>query len=47
MILSMFVTAEHGIQLHDLHARSAQCDTLIAVHVPHLFFIKKVSLFIY
>lgn len=38
----MFVTSEHGIQLHDTQPRSAQCDSLIGIQVPHLFFIKKV-----
>ncbi|CAJ0941152.1 unnamed protein product, partial [Mesorhabditis belari] len=41
LIVSMFATSEHGIQLHDIQPRSAQCDSLIGVQVPHLFFIKK------
>uniref|UniRef100_A0A1I7W7G8 WD_REPEATS_REGION domain-containing protein n=1 Tax=Heterorhabditis bacteriophora TaxID=37862 RepID=A0A1I7W7G8_HETBA len=41
MILSIFITSEHGIQLQDLQKKSAMCDVLIGVSVPHMYFMKK------
>ncbi|CAI4224269.1 unnamed protein product [Auanema sp. JU1783] len=40
-ILSMFITAEHGLQLHDLQKKSQICDKLIGISVPYLYFLKK------
>ncbi|CAB3396663.1 unnamed protein product [Caenorhabditis bovis] len=40
-LLSMFVTAEHGIQLQDVQRKSQQCGRLVAVSVPHFYFVKK------
>ncbi|KJH43570.1 tetratricopeptide repeat protein [Dictyocaulus viviparus] len=42
MILTMFVTSEHGIQLQDLIRKSHASDVFIGVSVPHLYFTKKV-----
>lgn len=38
----MFVTAENGIQLHDLIKVSPACEKLIGVTVPQMFFLKRV-----
>ncbi|RCN25692.1 hypothetical protein ANCCAN_28593, partial [Ancylostoma caninum] len=43
MILTMFVTSDHGIQLQDLARKSSASDALIGVHVPHLYFTKKME----
>ncbi|CAJ0578875.1 unnamed protein product, partial [Mesorhabditis spiculigera] len=40
-VISMFATAEHGIQMHDVQQKSLQCDALMGVQVPFMFFIKK------
>jgi len=43
----MFVTAEHGIQMHDLQQKSAKTDALIFVSVPYIYFLKNVNLNLY
>ncbi|KAK6014197.1 tetratricopeptide repeat protein [Ostertagia ostertagi] len=43
MILTMFVTSDHGIQMQDLSRKSHACDLLVGVSVPHLYFTKKME----
>ncbi|VDM52826.1 unnamed protein product [Angiostrongylus costaricensis] len=43
MMLTMFVTSEHGIQLQDLIHKSHASDLFIGVSVPHLYFTKKME----
>ncbi|KAK6735116.1 hypothetical protein RB195_018357 [Necator americanus] len=43
MILTMFVTSDHGIHLQDLARKSAASDVLIGVCVPHMYFTKKMD----
>uniref|UniRef100_A0A915CSH0 Anaphase-promoting complex subunit 4-like WD40 domain-containing protein n=1 Tax=Ditylenchus dipsaci TaxID=166011 RepID=A0A915CSH0_9BILA len=42
-LLSMFVTTEHSIQMHDLQPRPTKADCLIAVSVPFLFLLKNIE----
>nr|CAD2162670.1 unnamed protein product [Meloidogyne enterolobii] len=42
-LLTMFVTAEHGIQMHDLQQKSAKTDALIFVSVPYIYFLKNIE----
>uniref|UniRef100_A0A1I8C3E1 Intraflagellar transport protein n=1 Tax=Meloidogyne hapla TaxID=6305 RepID=A0A1I8C3E1_MELHA len=39
----MFVTAEHGIQMHDLQQKSAKADALIFVSVPYIYFLRNIE----
>ncbi|VDL79072.1 unnamed protein product, partial [Nippostrongylus brasiliensis] len=41
MVLTMFVTTDHGIQMQDLSRKSHASDVLVGVSVPHLYFTKK------
>uniref|UniRef100_A0A183C9R0 Amidase domain-containing protein n=1 Tax=Globodera pallida TaxID=36090 RepID=A0A183C9R0_GLOPA len=41
--LTMFVTAEHGIQMHDLHKKPQKADSLLFVSVPHLYFLRNIE----
>ncbi|VDL82930.1 unnamed protein product [Nippostrongylus brasiliensis] len=41
MVLTMFVTSDHGIQMQDLSRKSHASDVLVGVSVPHLYFTKK------
>lgn len=43
----MFVTAENGIQLHDLTKVSPACEKLIGVAVPQMYFLKRVGLLLF
>uniref|UniRef100_A0A0M3IML5 IFT140 second beta-propeller domain-containing protein n=1 Tax=Ascaris lumbricoides TaxID=6252 RepID=A0A0M3IML5_ASCLU len=40
-LLSMFVTSEYGLQMQDLQPKSLRCESLLAMAVPYLYFIKK------
>lgn len=42
VILTMFVTSDHGIQMQDLSRKSHASEVLVGVSVPHLYFTKKV-----
>lgn len=41
LLLTMFVTAEHGIQMHDLQPKAPKADSLLFVSVPHLYFLQN------
>ncbi|VDM80318.1 unnamed protein product [Strongylus vulgaris] len=43
MILTMFVTSDHGMHLQDLSRKSSASDALIGVSVPNLYFTKKME----
>ncbi|KAL3079084.1 hypothetical protein niasHS_014866 [Heterodera schachtii] len=41
--LTIFVTAEHGLQMHDLHKKPPKADSLLFVSVPHLYFLRNIE----
>ncbi|KAF7638044.1 Amidase domain-containing protein [Meloidogyne graminicola] len=42
-LLTMFVTAEHGIQMQDLQQKSTKMDSLIFVSVPYIYFLRNIE----
>lgn len=39
----MFVTSEHGIQMHDIHPKPSKADSLLFVSMPHLYFLRNIE----
>ena len=43
IIASLFVTSEHGFIVQDNFAVDPLCSHVIALEIPHYYFVKKVS----
>ena len=43
MVVSLFVTSEHGIVLQDNFAPNNKVTGLVGVSVPYFYFVKKVG----
>lgn len=44
MIVSFFITPEHGILLQDAFEISQVCEKLIGAETPYVYFTRKVSM---
>ena len=43
LLVSMYITTEHGVQMHDLQPNSEKAEQLLHLSVPYLYFLKNVS----
>ena len=43
VVVSLFVTSEHGFMVQDNFAVDQLCSHIIALEIPHYYFIKKVT----
>uniref|UniRef100_A0A914PSC0 IFT140 second beta-propeller domain-containing protein n=1 Tax=Panagrolaimus davidi TaxID=227884 RepID=A0A914PSC0_9BILA len=42
LLISMYVTTEHGVQMHDLQIKSDKAEQLLHLSVPYMYFFKNV-----
>lgn len=43
MLLTIFVTSDQGILMHDLQTKPEKADALTQVAIPYLYFLKNVD----
>ena len=43
LLVSMYITTEHGVQMHDLQPNSEKAEQLLHLSVPYLYFLKNVG----
>ena len=41
--MSLFVTSEHGFMVQDNFAVDPVCSHVVALEIPHYYFVKKAS----
>uniref|UniRef100_A0AC35F1W5 Uncharacterized protein n=1 Tax=Panagrolaimus sp. PS1159 TaxID=55785 RepID=A0AC35F1W5_9BILA len=43
LLISMYVTTEHGVQMHDLQIKSDKAEQLLHLSVPYMYFFKNME----
>uniref|UniRef100_A0A914YAN2 Uncharacterized protein n=1 Tax=Panagrolaimus superbus TaxID=310955 RepID=A0A914YAN2_9BILA len=43
LLISMYVTTEHGVQMHDLQLKSDKAEQLLHLSVPYMYFFKNME----